>query len=134
MLRIVLGVIAGFCAWMIVWFGGEQILSAIWPEFGAHQRDFQLAIGEGGQFTANPTFLIVHLVLGSIVSLIAGLLSALIAGENKRAPIVLGFLLLAMGLLKAGMSWQLVPIWYHVLFTAILLPMTIVGGKLKTTG
>lgn len=134
MLRIVLGVIAGFFGWLIVWVGSEKILAASWPAFGAHQADFQAAIENGGQFTADTTMLLVHIVLASIVSVISGLLAALVAGENKRAPMVLGFLLLAMGLLKAGMSWQLVPIWYHVLFTAILLPMTIVGGKLKTTG
>jgi hypothetical protein len=42
MLRIVLGVIAGFIAWLIGWVGSEKILSAIWPEgFGAHQRAFE---------------------------------------------------------------------------------------------
>jgi len=63
---------------------------------------------------------------------IAAFLAALIAGEDKRAPLVLGFLLLAFGLLKLVMSWAYVPIWYHVIFTAILLPMAIMGGKLKT--
>ena len=51
-------------------------------------------------------------------------------GENSRAPLVVGCLLLALGILKAVMSWQYVPIWYHVIFTAILLPTAIVGGKL----
>ena len=133
MLRIVLGVIAGFFAWMIVWFGGEKILSAIWPAFGAHQAAFQAVIEHGGQFTADTGALLTHIVLGSIVSVISGFLAALIAGENKRAPMILGFLLVAMGVLKMVMSWQYVPIWYHILFTAILLPMTILGGKLKTT-
>ena len=45
----------------------------------------------------------------------------------------LGFLLLALGVLKAALSWPYVPIWYHVIFTALLLPMTMMGGKLKTT-
>jgi len=133
MVRIVLGVIAGFFAWAIVWFGSEKILSAIWPEFGAHQRAFQAAIENGGQFTADTRLLLTHIVLGSIVSVMSGFLAALIAGENKRAPLVLGFLLLALGLLKAVMSWPYVPIWYHVIFTALLIPMTIMGGKLKTT-
>ena len=133
MVRIVLGVIAGFFAWAIAWFGSEKILSAIWPAFGVHQAQFQAVIENGGQFTADSTILLVHVVLGSIVSVIAGFLAALIAGENKRAPLVLGFLLLAVGLLKAVMSWPYVPVWYHVIFTAILLPMTIVGGKMKTT-
>ena len=134
MVRIVLGVIAGFFAWAIVWFGSEKILSAIWPEgFGAHQLAFEAAVDHGGQFTADTTFLLIHIVLGSIVSVISGYLAALIAGENKRAPLILGFLLMAFGLLKAVLSWAYVPIWYHVIFTAILIPMTIMGGKLKTT-
>jgi hypothetical protein len=133
MVRIVLGVIGGFFSWAIVWFGSEKIFSALWPEwFGAHQVAFQAAIEHGGQFTADSTVLLIHIVLASIVSVISGFLAALIAGENKRAPLVLGFLLLAFGLLKVVMSWPYVPIWYHVVFTAILLPMALVGGKLKT--
>jgi hypothetical protein len=134
MLRIVLGVIGGFFAWAIAWFGGETVLSAVLPgSFGANQRAFQSVIENGGQFSPDTSFLLMHIVLGSIVSVIAGFLSALIAGENRRAPLILGFLLLVFGLLKAVMSWQYVPIWYHVIFTAMLIPMTIVGGKLKTT-
>ncbi len=134
MVRIVVGVIAGFIAWLIAWVGSEKILSAIWPEwFGAHQLAFQAAIEHGGQFTADSTILLMHIVLGSIVSVMSGFLAALIAGENKRAPLVLGFLLLALGLLKVVMSWPYVPIWHHVIFTAMLIPMTIIGGRLKTT-
>jgi hypothetical protein len=134
MVRIVLGVISGFFAWLIAWVGSEKILSAIWPEgFGAHQRAFEEAVKNGGQFTADTTMLLTHIVLGSIVSVMSGSLAALIAGENARAPLVVGFLLLALGILKAVMSWPYVPIWYHVIFTAILLPMAIMGGKLITT-
>lgn len=134
MVRIVLGVIVGFVAWAIAWFGGETILSAMWPEgYGVHQRAFEAAIANGGQFAADTTLLLIHIVLGSTASVMSGFLAALIAGENKRAPLALGFLLLAFGLLKAVMSWPYVPIWYHVIFTALLMPMTIAGGKLKIT-
>lgn len=131
MVRVVLGVIAGFFGWAILWFGCETVLSSLWPAFGVHQAAFQAAIESGGTFTADPTILVVHCVLAAIVSVVAGFLAAMIAGENKRAPMVLGFLLLAMGLLKAVMSWALVPTWYHVIFTAILPLMTILGGRLK---
>jgi len=131
MVRIVLGVIAGFFAWVIVWVGSEKILSAIWPEgFGAHQRAFEEAIKNGGQFTADTTLLLIQIVIGSIVSVMSGFLAALVAGENTRAPLVLGFLLVALGLLKVVLSWPYVPIWHHVIFTALLLPMTIMGSKL----
>ena len=134
MVRIVLGVIAGFFGWAIAWFGSEKILSAIWPEgFGVHQRAFEAALTNGGPFTADTGALLTHIVLGSIVSVMSGFLAALIAGENRRAPLVLGFLLVAFGLLKVVLSWPYVPIWHHVIFAALLIPMTIMGGKLYTT-
>jgi hypothetical protein len=133
MLRIILGVIAGFIAWLIVWIGIEKILSAAWPAFGVHQRAFEEVNKNGGEFAPNSSMLLTHIVVGSIVSVMAGGLAALAAGENSRAPLIVGILLLAMGIAKAVMSWQYVPIWYHVIFTAILLPMAIVGGKLITS-
>jgi hypothetical protein len=130
MLRIILGVVGGFIAWLIVWVGVEKIISAVWPAFGVHQRAFENAIKNGGEFTADSTMLLMHIVLGSVISVGAGALAALVAGENARAPLFVGILLLAMGVLKAVMSWQYIPIWYHVIFTAMLLPMAFLGGKL----
>ena len=136
MLRIVLGVIAGFFGWVILWVGSEKVLSVIWPEgFGVPQRAFQAAVenrADPSTFTATTRLLLTHIVVGLIVSLMSGFLAALVAGENKRAPLVLGFLLLALGVLKLVLSWPYVPLWYHVIFTAVLLPMTIIGGKLKS--
>lgn len=134
MARTVLGVIAGFLSWAIVWVGSEKILSALWPEsYGAHQLAFEAALINGGEFTADTTLLLIQIVLVTVVSAMSGFLAALVAGDNKRAPLVLGVLLMAFGLLKVVLSWPYVPIWHHVLFTALLVPMTIVGGKLKTT-
>jgi hypothetical protein len=132
MVRIVLGVIVGFIAWLIAWVGVEKILSAIWPAFGTHQAAFQTAITDGSQFTADTTMLLTHIVMGSVISVISGALAALIAGGNSRAPLFVGILLLGLGLLKAVMSWPFVPIWYHIIFTAILLPMALLGGRLIT--
>jgi hypothetical protein len=136
MLRIVLGVIGGFIGWMILWVGTEKVISAIWPAFGANQQAFEDAIKNGpgaSGFTADTAMLTTQLFLGAVVSVMAGALSALISGENSRAPLFAGILLLAMGIAKAVMSWQYVPIWYHVVFTAMLLPMAIIGGRLITT-
>src|SRR5689334_10073527 len=107
MLRLVLSVIAGFIAWLIVWFAGEKILSAILPEaFGAPQRAFQEAIEKGGQFTADTGLLLMHLVMVTVVSAASGALAAFIAGENSRAPLIVALLLLLMGVAKAVMSWN----------------------------
>lgn len=133
MLRIILGAIVGFFAWVIVWVGSEKMLSTIWPEwFGAQQRAFQAAIENGGQFAPDTKFLLTQIVCAAIVSVISGFLAVMVAGENQCTPLILGVLLLALGLLKAVLSWRYVPIWYHIIFMAILILMTIMGGKLKT--
>ena len=132
MVRIILGVIGGFIVWGLEWFGMERFISIFWPAFAAHQTAFQDAIEHGSPFTPDSTILLVHVVLAALASLISGLLAALIAGENKLAPLIVGVLLLAVGLMKAAMSWPYVPIWYHVLFTAVLLPMAVFGGRSKT--
>ena len=135
MLRTVLGVITGFFAWIFVWVGIEKVLSALMPEwYGAPQLAFQNAVengADGSGFTVATRLLLSHIVIGSIVAVMSGYLAALVSGENKRTPLVLGFVLLALGLLKVAMTWAYVPIWYHIIFTAMLLPIAIIGGKLR---
>ena len=131
-----MGVIGGFIGWMVVFIGIEKIISAVWRTFGVNQKAFEEAVKNGpgaSGFTADTTMLLTQLVLGSVVSVMAGSLASLIAGEKSKAPLVVGILLLAMGIAKAVMSWRYVPIWYHVIFTAILLPLAIVGGRLIST-
>ena len=131
MLRVTLGVIGGFIAWLFLWVGTEMVLSLAWPDwFGAHQRAFTAAIKNGGPFSADTTILLMQIVLPSIVTLASGLVAALIARQHHRAPLILGLLLSAFGLLKVMMSWPYVPIWHHVVFMALLMPMAIFGGKL----
>lgn len=131
MTRMVWGVVAGFVAWAIAWVGIELTLSGFWPRwYGAHQHAFQEAIKHGGQFTADNAILLIHIVTATVVSVMSGFVAAMIARENKRAPLILGLVLTACGVVKMLMSWPFVPIWYHVVFTVLLLPMTIAGGKL----
>jgi hypothetical protein len=133
MLRILLGAVLGFFAWLIMWVVSEKIISAVWPAFGEHQRAFQEAITNGGEFAYETGALVTHIVLGLLVSAAAGYIAAVVSGESARAPMFAGILLLAMGVAKAAMSWQYVPIWYHIVFTAILLPLAIVGGRLYSS-
>lgn len=130
--RIILGAIGGFIAWMVLWVGSEMILSIMAPvSIGFHQAAFQAALKNGGQFTADTTLLLSHIMREIPVTLAAGFLAALIAAGNRRAPLVLGILLLVLGVMKATMSWPYVPVWYHIAFTALLLPMALVGGRAR---
>ncbi len=130
MARKILSVIGGFIGWLVIWFTAEKSLAATWPAFGIQQNAFEQALKTGDQFTAEPVMLVTHIVIGAVASVAAGAIAALAAGENSRAPLGVGRLLLIMGVVKAVMSWSYVPIWYHVCFTLILLPLAIIGGKL----
>ena len=59
--------------------------------------------------------------------------AAIVAGENRRAPLILGVILLIVGIAVQIMFWNVFPIWFHLIFWALLVPMTILGGKMKTT-
>ena len=134
MLKIVLGVIAGFVAWSVLWIGSDQVLIMASPSwYGIHQDNFQLAMTNQDPFRADTTILVMNLVRAVIISIMAGFLSAFVAAENRRTPLILGILLFAFGLMVEIMAWNYLPIWYHVVFLALLIPFTVLGGKLKTT-
>jgi hypothetical protein len=132
MVRIILAVIAGFFAWSIMWVGSQQVLSTAFPDwFGAHQIAFEKATFNKEVFTADSTILVLNVVRGIIVTILTGFLAAVIAGENRRSTLILGILLLIFGLVVVALTWTLIPVWYHVVFSLMLVPMTILGGKLK---
>lgn len=134
MLRIILGVIAGFVAWSILWIGSDQMLhmfSPVW--YGVQKNAMALAVANGEAYSAESLVVIIDLVRSIIASVIAGYLAALAAGENRRTPLVLGAILLAVGVAVQVHVWNVYPAWFHILFLILLIPMTILGGKMKTT-
>jgi len=134
MVRIILGVVAGFIVWSILWIGSDQVLITLSRDwYGAHQHGFENAIINGQAFAADTTILALHILRSIIFSLMAGFLAAFIANENRKAPLALGILLLLFGLMIQVMVWNYLPTWYHVVFLGLLVPMTVVGGRLKSS-
>ncbi len=132
MLRILFGVIAGFIGWSILWLGSDQVLSMLSPAwYGAHQTAFQLSMETGQPYAADSMILVINLVRAAIISVISGLLAALCSGETRRAPLFLGIVLVIVGVLFEAAVWSMLPIWYHVIFIILLLPATLLGGRLK---
>ena len=133
-MKTVLGVIAGFVAWSIVWVGSDQVLMTLIPGwYGTHQLAFERAINTGEPFAADASVLVFHLVRATLVSVLSGFLAAFVAGENRRAPLALGIVLLVVGIGVEAMAWNYAPVWYHALFLVLLIPMTVLGGRLKSS-
>ncbi|MGB7207623.1 MAG: hypothetical protein WBD27_03080 [Pyrinomonadaceae bacterium] len=132
MVRIVLGVIVGFIAWSILWLGSDQVLRSASPGwYGAHELRFEGAKINETPFVADTMMLILHLVRSVIISFMSGFLAAIVANESKKTTLVLGILLLAFGIFVQLDVWKFIPVWYHFLFLFLLIPMTMMGGKLK---
>jgi hypothetical protein len=123
MLRIILGVIAGLVVWSILWVAGDAVLRAVWASYDESVKAMSFS----------SAMLIVPLILSAVVSIISGYTAALIAGENTKTPLILGVILLIVGVLVQMSVWEQIPLWYHLTFWILLVPMTILGGKLKTT-
>lgn len=132
MLKIILGVIAGFVIWSIVWVGMDALLSAISPGwFGKILAEFQTAVNQNEPFMT-PVSVSVYLIFQSVLcSLIAGFTAAAIATENRKSTLALGVLLLVTGVFVEASHWNYLPLWYHVLFLLLLIPATILGGRLR---
>lgn len=131
MARIIFGVIVGFIVWSIVWVGSEQTLARLWGEYGQHTLAAERALTNGEPLETSTTIVIVNLIRSFITSILAGYMAALVAGEYRRTTMILGVILLAVGIGVEYMFWNLAPVWYHILFLLFLIPMTILGGRLR---
>ena len=133
MVRMVLAIAAGFIGWSILWVGSDQILRSLSPDwYGAHQYGLETAMFNTTPFPVDSTILAISIVRSIVISVMAGFLTAFIAGENRRAPLFLGVILLLFGIFVQATQWNYIPIWYHVIFLVLLVPMTVLGGRLKT--
>lgn len=132
MLRIILGAIVGFIVWTIFLLGSDAIWVALSPDwYGKHQTEFEAAVNNKTPFLADTTVLIIAVFRSAIFSIITGFIAALISKENFKSPLLLGIFLVAFGAFIHSMILNNVPIWYHLLILVPIIPLTILGGKLK---
>lgn len=132
MVRIILGAIVGFIVWTCFLLGNDAIWTALSPEwYGKHQTDFAAAVENKTLFMADLTVMIVAVIRSAIFTIITGFIAALIAKENFKSPLLLGIFLLAFGSFIHSMILNNVPFWYHLLILLPLIPLAILGGKLR---
>lgn len=122
--RVALGVIAGIVLWSLLWLGGNAVAVAAMPDLIA-----------SGERVDHLGVLLGYLGWSMILSVLAGYVTAALADTAAmRAVWILAFVLLAMGIFFETSSWDLTPTWYHVVFLALLIPMTVLGGRTKVGG
>lgn len=120
--RIALGVIAGAVVWAVLWLGGTMAAQAAFPDLlDPHQR------------LAHVGALLGYISYSVVLSVLAGAVAAMVAkgGPAMRAVWILAILQLALGVIFEVSAWNLLPVWYHLVFLALIVPATVYGGRLK---
>lgn len=132
MLRILLGASVGFIVWTIFLIGSDQIWIALSPAwYGEHQAEFEAAVNNKTPFSADSTILMIAVLRSAIFSVITGFIAASISKESFKSPLMLGIFLLAFGSFIHSMILNNVPFWYHILILLPLIPLVVLGGKLR---
>jgi len=117
--RAILAIAAGAAVWAVLWIGGTK----------AAQTAFPTVLAEGQPVTS--TAALVGLILYSLpLSVLAGYVTASVARANP-VPIVWGLavLQLILGIIAEATAWNMAPVWYHVVFLALVIPATLLGGR-----
>jgi hypothetical protein len=130
MMRIILGALVGFVVWSILWVGSDAIFSVVSPDWGKTSAEFREAVTNETPYALSSMVLMALLVKGVILSIVSGFVTALIAKENTKSTLGLGILLLLFGIFIQAVYWNYMPLWYHIPFLALLIPMAVLGGKL----
>ena len=120
MIRAILGVIVGYAVWTAIWLGGNSLF------FGEASE----VVGAGERY-AEVMPLLGVILLSVVCSLVAGLVAAWIACTRaQRAAMVLGILLLVTGIGVQMTVWSLMPLWHHLIFLLLVVPVTLAGARL----
>ena len=120
MARQVLGVIAGFVAWMIVATVVGAIMRASWADYNA--------VADAMTFTLPMMF--ARLAIGALATMAAGWVTAAIVGPSTVSTLMPGVLLL-IGFIPIHIGlWAKFPVWYHLTFLVSLVPLTWLGARL----
>ena len=120
--RTIGAVLAGAAAWAVPWLGGNAALAALLPD----------TIVAGQQVTSLGLLLFLIAYGGVALSLLAGYVTAAVKGPDAMGAVrILAAFQMALGLLFEITGWALTPVWYHLVFLACIIPMTLAGGKLR---
>jgi hypothetical protein len=118
--RAFLAILAGEVLWTLLWVSGTMASIAV---FGLTE----------GQPITSAGVLVSYIVYSSLLSVVAGYVVAALGGREPMPAVwVFAFLQLALGIFFQTTNWRLFPIWYHLIFLALVVPTTLWGASLRT--
>jgi len=114
------GVAGGFVVWFVVASIGNVLFRMSWPGYAQVEAAMTFTLA----------MLVGRLLLGVLSSLCGGFVVAWIARGNATATWILGIVLTVFFVPVHYGLLDKFPIWYHLVFLASLLPVTLLGASL----
>ena len=85
----------------------------------------------GGFRSTSERILLFVLLLSIVCSLVAGMVAAWLGKQNAaQAVLITGVLLVLTGVGVQASVWSLMPVWYHLSFLLLILPVAMLGARL----
>lgn len=117
-MRTIAALVSGYVLWSTLWLAGNAGLRAA-----------GVLSGDATQPVLAPVPLFALLFLSVVCSLSGGYVAGAISrSSTTRTVAVLGLLLFATGCFVQSTVWHLMPLWYHIAFLGMVIPVTLVGG------
>ena len=123
MKRAILAVAAGLVLWIVLISVLNRGLRLCLVGYAAAEATMSFTLG----------MLVARLLIAALTSLIAGALVRWLAPANVRAPLLLGVILLIAFIPVHVRLWSLFPFWYHMVFLVTLIPLVVLGSRLRRT-
>ena len=119
MLRSILTIASCIVAWGVGWVSANLGLARLLPgKFDANG------------ITTDPALLVTFIAVSVVLSVFAGWMCARLAG---RAPMrhvwILAAIQLFIGIMVQAGVWDLMPVWYHLIFLGLVVPAHGMGGR-----
>ena len=116
--RSIAAVLAGMVVFSVLWIGSNAALAAAYPD-----------IIMAGQPLFHVPMLLTLIAVCVVCSVVAGYVTGMTAARNAvRHAWALGVAQLALGIFFEVSSWNLLPVWYHLVFLVLLIPGNVFGG------
>lgn len=121
MKRAILAFIVGAVVWVLVVSLLDRALRFVIPGYAAAEPRMAFTVG----------MMAARLIIAAITSLAAGAATAVIAPASPPVPWVLGVVMLLVFIPDHLRLWSLFPLWYHLTFLVTLVPLVVLGARLR---
>ena len=121
MSRAIVAVVVAFLLWPTLWLGFNKVAEVALPDL----VDLTQPVTHVG-------VLLGFVVYSGIISAVAGYVCAAIRKESPMRTVwVFAIIQLLVGIGVEISYWAMTPVWYHLVFLALLVPATVWGGRVR---